>query len=69
MAFFKRLAHRLQNAALEFRQFVQKQNAVVRERNFSGRWIYISTEQTGIARRVMRRAERPLRHERLPWFQ
>ena len=29
--FFERLAHRLQHTALEFRQLVQEQNAVVRE--------------------------------------
>ena len=43
---FQRLAQRLQNSALELRQFVQKQNTVVRERNFAGRRIDVATEQT-----------------------
>ena len=65
MTVLQRLAHRLQNAALELRQFVQKQNAVVRQRNFSRRRIDVAAEQSRVARRVMRRAKWPARHQRL----
>ena len=68
-AFFERLAHGFQHAALELRQFVEKQNAVMRERNFAGRRIDVAAEQAGVAGGVMRRAERPARHERLAGFE
>src|SRR6185369_12501843 len=64
-AFFQRLAHRFQNAAFEFRQFVQKQHAVMRQRNFAGRWIDVAAQQTSIAGGVMRRAKWPARYQRL----
>ena len=64
-AFLQRLAQRLQNAALELRQFVQEQNAVVRERDFTRGRIDVAAEQAGVARRVMRRAKRPARDQRL----
>src|SRR6185369_8915135 len=56
---------RFQNAAFEFRQFVQKQHAVMRQRNFAGRWIDVAAQQTSIAGGVMRRAKWPARYQRL----
>ena len=41
----------------------------MRKGNFTGRGIDVAAEQPGIARRVVGRAERPLRHQRLPGFQ
>ena len=35
VAIFQRLTHNFQHRALEFRQFIQKQNTVVRQRNFT----------------------------------
>ena len=64
-AFFQRLAHGLQDAALELGQFVQEQHAVVREGDFAGRGIDVAAQQAGVAGGVMRRAERAARHQRL----
>ena len=67
--FLQRLPHRFQNAAFELRQFIEKQHAVVRQRNFTRRRIHIPAQQSRIARRVMRRAKRSSRHQRLPRLQ
>ena len=64
-ALFQRLAHGFQHGAFELGQFVQKQHAVVRQRDFAGRRIGIAAEQTGVAGRVVRRAERTARDQRL----
>ena len=66
MSFFERLAHGFQNAALELRQLVQKQNAVVRERDFPRRGIDVAAQQSGVRSGMMRRAEGAPRHQRLP---
>ena len=55
----------IQHAALELRQFIEKQHAVMCERNLAGRGIDVAAQQAGVAGSVMRRAERPLRHQRL----
>ena len=65
VAVLERLTHGFQNAAAEFGQFVQKQNAVMGQRNFAGRGVDVAAEQSCIACRVMRRAEGALRDERL----
>lgn len=44
-------AHRFQNAAPEFRQFVQKQHAMMGQRNLSGCGIDVAAQQPCIARR------------------
>ena len=61
--FFQRLAHGFQNAALELRQFVQKQNAVVGERDFTGSRIDVAPQQTRVAGGMMGRAKRTPRHQ------
>ena len=56
----ERLAQRLEHAAVPLRQFVEEQHAVMRERDFAGARIAAAADQRDAARRVMRRAERPL---------
>ena len=51
-------------AALELGKLVEEQHAAVRERDLAGSRRIAASEQTGRARRVMRRAERPLAGER-----
>ena len=58
-----------QNAALEVRQVIEKQNAVVCQRDFARRGIDVAAEQARVAGRVVRRAERSLCHKRLAGFQ
>ena len=53
---FERLPQRFEHAPLEFRQLVEKQHAMVRQRNLAGhRWI-AAAHQRDCARSVMRRA-------------
>ena len=61
---FDWLAHYFQCRSFEFRQLIEKQDAVVREADFARVWKCAAAEQTDIADGVMRRAERPRRDER-----
>lgn len=54
------LDHRLTN----FRQFVEEQNPMMAEADFTRPWIWSAADRTCIGNRVMRRAERPRRDER-----
>ena len=54
----ERLAQHLQHAPIPFRQLVQKQHAVMRERDLAGPRIAAAADQRDGARRVMRRAIR-----------
>jgi hypothetical protein len=57
MAGFQRLAQCLEHAAVEFGQFVEKQHAVVRQRDFTGLRHGTATHQSGRAGRMVRRAK------------
>src|SRR5439155_19402954 len=60
---FKRLSQDFQDAAIEFRQLVEKQYALMRQRNLAGPGHCTATNQTGVADGVMRRAKGPLSHQ------
>src|SRR5437879_6754380 len=55
---FERLAQGFEYLAVEFRQLVQKQHAVVRQRYFAGARVAASTDQRDAGSRVVRSAER-----------
>ena len=55
----ERLAQRVERVRLEFRQLVEKQHAVMGERNFAGPCVNAAADQSRHARGMMRRAERP----------
>ncbi len=55
----QRLAQRVQRLRLEFRQFVEEQHAVMRERDFARPRVQAAADQRRHAGRMMRRAERP----------
>ena len=57
-AIFQRLAHYLQHIAGKFRQFVQKQHAVVSQRHFAGTRHRAAADQASIRNGVVRRAKR-----------
>src|SRR6185312_3944534 len=59
LAAFKRLAQRIENARLEFGKLVEKQNAVMRERDFARSRAQAAADERSHARRMMRRAKRP----------
>jgi len=61
----KRLAHYLQRRSFKLRQFIQKQDAIVREAYFARIWKRPAAKQTDVADRVMGRAERSRRDKRL----
>lgn len=65
----ERLAHDFQHVALKFRQFIEKENAVVAERNFAGPRHSAATDQTGVADGVVRRAIRPRADEAAAVFE
>ena len=46
---FQRLPQRIQNLRLEFRQLIQKQHAMVRERYLAGPRVQPATDQRGHA--------------------
>ena len=56
--FFQRLAHHLQRSAVEFRQLIQEQHAVVRQADLARARIAAAADQPGVADGVMRAAER-----------
>ena len=56
----QRLAQRLQRAAGEFRQLIQKQHALVSQRNLARLGPYTAADQGRQGRRMVGIAERPL---------
>jgi len=44
------LAHGFENAAFELGQLIEKQDAMVRERDFAGSWIDVAAEEPGVTR-------------------
>src|SRR6202043_4273492 len=62
-AVFERLAHHFEHVALKFRQLVEKQDAVVPERNFSGPGHRSAADQPRVADRVMGCAKRASAYE------
>ncbi len=65
MPLFQRLAQNFQAAAIEFREFVKKKNAVVGEADLPRGGRAAAADHPGIADRMVRRAERPRGQERL----
>ena len=57
-AVLERLAQHFERGAFELGEFVQKKHAVVRDADFTGRGIRGAADQTDVADRVMRGAER-----------
>src|SRR5438874_10740546 len=51
---FERLAQDFENAPVEFRQLVEEEHAVVRERNFAGARYGPAADESGVAYRVVR---------------
>ena len=64
LAVLQRLAQRIQHARIELRQFVEKQHALMRQRNLAGLGAHAAAGQRGHAGGMMRRAERPPRGQR-----
>ena len=62
-AFRQRLRQGLQHPPFELRQLIEKQDAVMRQRDFAGRRVGVAAEQSGVAGGMVRRAERALRDE------
>jgi hypothetical protein len=60
------LAQHLQRLAVELRQLVEEQDALVRQADLAGLRDAAAADQPGVADGVVRRAERPHRHQRLP---
>src|SRR6202035_5047739 len=56
---FERLPQAVQNLWLEFRQFVEKQNTMMGERNFARPRARAAADKRRHRGRMMRRAERP----------
>ena len=56
----ERLAQHLEHAPIPFRQLVEEQHAVMRERDLAGARIAAAADERDAARRVMRRAKRAL---------
>lgn len=64
MPIFHRLAHDFENVFVELRHFVEEQDAVVRERDFTRTRGRPAANEAGVGDRVMRRAIRPCRDQR-----
>jgi hypothetical protein len=64
LAVFQRLPERIQNPRIELRQFVKKQHAIMRQRDFARFGACAAARQCGHAGGMMRRAKRPARGER-----
>ena len=60
MAIFERFPERFEHAPVEFRQLIEKQHAVMGQRNLPGSWMAAAADQGHAGGRVMRRAERAL---------
>src|SRR5262249_6242779 len=61
----QRLAHYFQGRAMKFRQFIEKQHAVMGDTYLARIWDRSSSEQADIANGVMWGTKRTRRHERL----
>jgi len=57
VAILQRLTQHLQNVAMELGEFVQEQDAAVREADLAGHGVRATAEQAGIGDGVMRRAK------------
>ena len=68
-AVFERLSKNLQRATIELRQFVQEQHAVMRKADLARRRNGAAANESRVRNRMMRRAKRANRHQRLPWRQ
>jgi len=66
MAFFERLAHGFEHAALELQQFVEKKYPVVSQRDFAWGRIDIPAQQPSVRGRVVRSTERTPGDQGLP---
>ena len=66
-AVFERLAQHFQRPPVEFRQLVEEQHAVVGEADLAGPWHAAAADQGRVGDGVMRRAERPVRHQARRW--
>ena len=64
LAVFHRLAQRIQHPRIELRQLVEKQHALMRQRDFAGSCAHAAAGQRRHAGGMMRAAERPPRGER-----
>ena len=51
---FQRLSQYLEGLAVEFGQFIEKQHAVMGERDFTGLWLRTAADQGDAGYRVMR---------------
>jgi len=60
---FKRLPHHFKHVARKLRQLVEKQQTVVRQRDFAGPWDDAAADQARVGDGVMRRTKRTLRHQ------
>ena len=60
---FQRLAESLQGAALEFRQFIEKQHAHMRQRHLAGFDAVAAADQRRCRRRMVGVPERPFRRQ------
>jgi len=58
-AVFERLAEHFERLLFELRQLVEKEDAVVRERDLARRGDRAAADQAGVRNGVVRRAERP----------
>jgi hypothetical protein len=65
-AVFQRLPQRLQNGPPILGEFIEEQDTVVREAHFAGPGNRSTTYEPRVARRVVGRPERTLRHESTP---
>ncbi len=63
MAVFQRLAQNLKRLPREFREFIEKKNAAVSERDFAGRRTRSAAEQPDCAYSMMRSAKWTVRHK------
>src|SRR5574344_1415834 len=61
---FQRLAENLQHLPTEFRQLIEKQHSIVRQRNLARLGVGASANQRHIRNGMVRRTERALRHQR-----
>ena len=66
IAVFQRLSQNFQRLTLEFRQLIQKENAIMGEADLSGTGIVSATDQSGIRDGMMRRTERSAVQDRFP---
>src|SRR2546425_4129070 len=63
---FERLAQHFEHVALKFRQFVEKEHAIVPERDLAWARHRAAAYQTGVADRMVRRTEGPRTDETTP---